>query len=92
MTDGLSQFVLAFRQISNYHYVQIFLQDGTPGTCFNLLTRLQENGGVAPTTKGYQILEQDPYHWFSPTRYLTCRRISAHYAIESQENTWFNPT
>ena len=32
MIDGLSQFMLACCQISNYDYVQIFFQDSTPGT------------------------------------------------------------
>ena len=46
--DGLGAFMQAYRQIRNYHYAQIFPQGSTPGQYFDLLTRLQEIGGIAP--------------------------------------------
>ena len=59
-TSRLSDFAAvmqAYRQISNYHYAQIFLQDNTPGQYFNLLTRLQEIGGEAAKATSYYIMD-----------------------------------
>ena len=72
--DGLSPFMLDFRQSTDYHYAQIFLQDSTPGQHFNLLTHLQEIGGEGAKATSYYIMEQEPKSWFSPTQYKTYRR------------------